>query len=140
MMMIEKFKKGDFLFHKFNLFQVQDVITDKYSPFSYHVTNGYIGTSAEAEDVFPLTINNKLISEEYQSFKDKLHELEGERNLNWTEISNWLENHWVVTMDRGNDIKFVTLRYTALKEFCEEITHKLEESQKTEVDGVTVLR
>lgn len=135
-----KFKAGDFVYCSFELYQIKEVITEKKNPWDYHVTNGYVETSANDEGVFPVTLQNKIISEEYEHWEDKLRQHPGDRHLNWPDIHSWFEEHWMGTMYQAGNSEFVQKRFKALRKFCADTIEKLEDFQENSIDGVRILR
>jgi len=86
------YKVGDWVFCEFKLQQIEQVEDGRI----VDVSDGYFSHGAYSlnDRCFPITLQNKMLSEYVASCSDRLHK-EGNNSLNYPDIHNWLVNRWV---------------------------------------------
>lgn len=121
-------KVGDMCFFEFELSQVKEVKGGNV----IEVSTGYIRTSTGSgfnDRSFPVTLEIKLISNEYDSWSREIHK-KGLRELNFPDIHRWLVAHWATTCQKPSEGDRLKERYGELSDFAREILDKCEESRK----------
>jgi len=113
--------KGDMCFFEFKLSRIEET---NQNGEPTEITDGHMRTSTGGSFVggcFPVTIDNKLISEAYERASDKIHR-EGLQGLNYPDIHRWLVTHWAGTCQLKPKGKYdYERRYKGLDDFVEEV-------------------
>lgn len=133
-----KFKTGDWIFNEFELKQIVEMEGDRITS----VSSGAFRLSGNSlNDVsFPLDLNIKLISNEYEHIKDKLYKDTQRVNINWPDISRWFVSHWAETCQKPTNREWIQKRYQQLYKFADGIREKVEDARQGEVSGVSIFR
>jgi hypothetical protein len=129
------FKVGDWCYCEFELSQIMEIENGRITDIS----TGYIrmGSHDLSDRCFPLDKNIKVISEEFQLYREKLHK-DGSVNLNYPRIHEWLVEKWVETCkDKPEN---VSIHYTELRRFYNEIVKFHEEMKSKTVEGINVFK
>lgn len=116
--MSTKFHVGDWVFFEFKLGQVKEVEGGRVCA----VSDGYGTTGSHSLDdlCFPLSMEVKRISGEYEHWSSKLHR-EGSAGLNYPDIHRWLVEQWVACCHHLDDREYVVSSYEELRRFCQEL-------------------
>lgn len=131
-----KFKVGDWCFCEFELQVIERIENSNIRQVSTGF--GSLSSSSLDDRCFPLTKENKLISDEFEYFSKKLHEIKV--NINMPDIHRWLVEEWVRTCARGTDKDFVGSQYKKLNNFYQDILRGVRDLANVSVDGVRVIR
>lgn len=132
-------KANEWVYHEFTLGQViQESGRFEFSD----------GVIRHAYDVrtrcFPLTMRIKNISEEYERWNKKLHEIPL-NGLNFPDIHAWMVDHWTETckyVESGDDkdAEYYRARYSEVREFCKQIEEACLDFGNREVMGIKLGR
>ena len=130
-MTTRKWDVGDMCYHDFELCQVDKVEDDgKVS----ELTTGYVHkcTMDFRDEMLPVTIQNKLISEYYSNVSHDVHKMNC--GLNFPDIARYIEAHWhetcsgvkarskeYVNKDYVSVNKYLAKRYAELDDFLSEL-------------------
>lgn len=84
--MTKNWNVGDWVVFDLRIGQIQEIRDGGCATFS----DGYINSSGMLFERFrPLTLDNKLISENFKHYYDKLREIDGEAGFNYPGISQY---------------------------------------------------
>ncbi len=128
------FKVGDFCFHRYTLSQIKEMSGESVM----EVTDGYVSTSSNRLNCYPLTIMGKLVSDEVTLDMRYLHDNCGE--LNFPDISRLIEGMWVDLMENQNDNKALTKVLKIYRETINDIKYEYQKATSPKVRGVSLFR
>ena len=133
-MEMKNFEVGDWVFCEFKLQQIKEMTDGRIVSVSDgHFTMGSFNLNNWC---VPMTTMNKLISEEYQYWQNKLHEIK--ININHPDIHRTLIMWWVDCCKQSEDTAVVQENYNKLRNFCEEIFKAVEEMQNKQIFDVKI--
>jgi hypothetical protein len=129
-------KVGDWCFCDYKLQQIEEIKDGRICA----VSDGYFFHGAYDLNgrVFPLDKRAKVISEYFEKRYNSLHEMEGNRVLNFPDIHRWFEKKWIHAMCNRDDDEFVKAAYEELDSFVGEIVNQVREFSNSRLDGVKV--
>jgi len=116
---------GDMCFFEFSLSSIVEMKGENIT----EISDGYFRTSTGDgfnDRCFPISLEIKLISDEYDRQSKKIHE-DGLRGLNFPDIHRWLVHHWSITCSKPSDAKWLKQRYSELDDSVDEIFAKQRE-------------
>lgn len=123
---------GDFVFFEFKLVQIKEVTEDGRVT---DVSDGYfsIVSSDLSSRILPITLTNKIVSEEYMDQSKYLHKY-GNPGLNYPDIHRHLVGMWL------EDCNALSAGEKAPNDVRGFVKKVLDSYKKIEVDGVILLR
>jgi hypothetical protein len=131
-----KFKKGDWCFCEFKLQQVQEVTKGRVT----EVSDGHFrhGGNDLSDRCAALTMRNKMISDDFKYWSDKLYALNNNA-LNYPDLHRELVDRWVTVCGTTTDAVCTQL-LKDLSEFCEEVIKEVAGTKVVTVKGVRLFR
>lgn len=131
------FKKGDWCFSEFQLKQIKKMEDGRITSVSdgSFITGSYDLT----DECFPVTMEIKKVSEEFEYWRRKIHELNC-NSLNHPEIHRDLVQRWVRICEKIDDKEFVKEQLNFLESFCTEIIKTVKELREQKVGTVRIFK
>lgn len=138
-----EWKKGDWCYCYYDLYQIKGIDIDNY----ISISTGYIETSGDIDNMFPVTMLNKLISETYRSNYDRISKSKI-NGLNFPDINGHIEALWFDCMeeaqglDRWNDKDMkkaeiiLEKHYKILHDFVNNVLSIISKCRNSSVNGV----
>jgi hypothetical protein len=135
--MIEKAKKGDWVFCEYKLQRVTDVEDGRITG----VSDGYMSTGGHSlnEECFSMNIDIKRISDGVKYWSDKIHGLKC-GGLNHPDIHRELLRRWVEICDNKDNEEKMEELYGELANFAKSIIFASEKLVEETVSGIKVFR
>ena len=132
-----KFKKGDWCFCEFTLKQVTETREDCITS----VSDGYFshGSSDLSDRCYPMEMRVKLISNEFEYWSKKFHELKNNA-LNHPDLNRELIGRWCKACDDRNDEAKLKKHYEKLSEFGNAVVRRVEDLNTDVIEGVRLFR
>jgi hypothetical protein len=132
-----KFKVGEWCFCEFTLKQVMETEDDRITS----VSDGYIrhGSTDLSDRCYPLEMNVKRISGEFEWWSKKFHELKN-NSLNHPDLNRELIDRWCKACDDRDDNEKIKKHYSSLAKFGEAIISRVNELQNDVIEGVKLFR
>jgi len=129
------FKKNDWVFCEFKLQQIEKVKNGRV----VEVGDGHFCTSSWSmnDRCFSLNKTVKCISDTFAFWHDKLFQ-EGNRDLNFPNIQNWLVEKWCEVCNVKDNKEALRAGISELEDFAKRILSSCEEQRAIEVAGVKV--
>jgi hypothetical protein len=130
------YKVGDWVFCEFKLQKIEGIEEDRI----ISVSDGFIchGGYSLNDNCFPLTLQNKVISDEIKSYSDRLHK-EGSNSLNYPDIHGWLVEHWV-KMCQTTDNEALKKLYSDADNFTNAILNRCRDLRQETKNGIKIFR
>jgi hypothetical protein len=128
------FKVGEFIFCEFKLQEINEMEGERVT--SVHDGWFEMGSRDLSDRCFPLTIRNKVISETFQGFSDKIHAINN-AGLNYPDIARYFVLKWVECCNGASDDK-IKLIYDEVQNFINTVKEK--SNHEVIVNGVSVFR
>lgn len=125
------FKKGDWVYHEFRLFQITSSLKSGSYGGWYDISNGYLLTSFrtnESHEVFGLSIDVKGISEWFKDWAEKFKEVPF---INHNTINRYLTNKWA---EACREPKKQSEIYDHVMKFYGDLIDKTSEFQMTNIN------
>ena len=128
-------KEGDWLFYEFRLVKVKEIENSHIT-----VSTGWIEMgNISADHCFPLTLSNKIISDQFDDLYQKLHK--NYRNLNWPDIRRWMANKWAEACAVSENEKEMRRRFSdEANDYVNEIISEAENLSFKTVGGMKPFR
>jgi len=128
------FKVGDFVFCEFKLQEINEMSLGMVTS----VHDGWFETGSNnlSDMCFPLTIRNKVISDSFSGFSNKIHEINN-NGLNYPDIHRYFVSRWMECCNGASDDKIKAI-YSEIENFIKDIKEKV--STDVSINGIRVFR
>lgn len=95
-----KYKVGDWVIHNYEIKQIMDIHPNGNV---HELSTGTMRVSSMdlTDDIRPLTLQAKVLSESFQFYYKKLNELKGSSALNWPDINRYFSKLCLQAIDEG---------------------------------------
>jgi len=134
-------KVGDWCLFEFTLHTIKEMEGNKITSVSDG--NFQTGGCDLSDRVFPLTIRNKRISDTFEYYSGKFHEIH-HVTLNFPDIHNYLVEKWCKAMNSKEDDTVADGEIASIinrvGRFYDEFIEKIRCLETMEVDGVRLFR
>ena len=130
------YKRGDWVFYEFKLAQIYRIEDGQVK----EVKNGLFTISGWdlSSSIVPLTLKNKLTSDEVRSVYDDLYKTSGTQHLNWPDIHSKFVDLWLVLCNK--QAKKERVSYSCIHDLGDKIVAAAETANNICVDGIKLLR
>ena len=131
------YKRGDWVFYEFELVQIHRTENGQVKEIA---DDGWFTISGQdlSSGIVPLTLENKLISNEVKSVYDDLYKTSGTQHLNWPDIHSKFVDLWLVLCDK--QAKKERVSYSCIHDLRDKIVAATETVNNICVDGIKLLR
>jgi len=129
---MSKFKISDWCFYQYNLCQV------KKAGRSYDLTDGVAGyglSQSYENEILPLTLNNLTWSTNFKYYEERIRKVEGNANINWPRIKNWLVTEW---LNCCKDAEYYA--DSRFEERLIKLVESIKDLQNNKFEGIPLLR
>lgn len=133
-----KFKKDDWCFFEFELFQVKETEDNRIT----RVTDGYFEHSGHdlSDTCFPVDMKIKVSSDESHTLYKRIREAAGNSNINYPDIHRKIVELWVDLCENQNNNNKYNEAWVNLQTFGNDMVRKLRDMKFEEIGGVKILR
>jgi len=134
------FKVGDWCYNEFELKIIKNMVGEEVE----EVSTGYLNLFGRFLTCFPLTLEIKMISENFKFWEDEIRKKDKEvnANLNWPGIHGRFVDRWEKCCEAhlANKPKEREKFYEDVEGFAKKWINKLSEEQSKEIDGIPIFR